>query len=83
LQRVGYALPRTRLPLLGNPVNKARKGRGIQQPQPGERVANYVALLLLFESEPELLQEGQVIVAIPVFDYLASFDTADGNAATL
>ena len=35
--------------------------------------------LLLFGSKPELLQRSQVIVGIPVLDYLASFDAADGD----
>jgi len=40
-------------------------------------------LLLLFGSEPKLLHEAQVIVAVPVLDYLASLDAANGDALEL
>src|SRR5215203_4876603 len=38
---------------------------------------------LLFGNEPKLLQEAQIIVTIPVLDYLAPFDAADGDAFAL
>jgi hypothetical protein len=39
--------------------------------------------LLLFGSKPELLQRSQVIVGVPVLDYLASFDAADSDEVAL
>ncbi len=38
------------------------------------RVANSVGLLLLFGNEPKLLHKAQLIVAIPLFDYLATLN---------
>ena len=39
--------------------------------------------LLLFGSKPELLQSGQIVVGIPVLNYLASFDAADSDECAL
>ena len=47
------------------------------------RVANCVGVLLLFGSKPKLLQQAQIIVAVPVLDYPAPFDSADGDACLL
>ncbi len=47
------------------------------------RVASCVGLLLLFGSKPELLQQAQIIVAIPLLYYLAVCDTVYGDALEL
>src|SRR5215207_4818072 len=42
-----------------------------------------VRSLLLIGSKPQLLQRSQVIVGIPVLDYLPPFDAADGDECAL
>src|SRR3712207_4712033 len=39
--------------------------------------------LLLSGDEPELLHHAQIIVALPLLDYLVSFDAVDGDASYL
>jgi hypothetical protein len=61
--------------------NSAQQNPGRTSPGP-VRVANSVGLLL-FGNEAELLHHAQIIVAVPVLDYLASFDAANSDVFDL
>ena len=47
------------------------------------RVASCAGLLLLFGGKPKLLQHAQIIVALPLLDYLAILEAVDGDAFEL
>jgi hypothetical protein len=62
-------------------VNKGRK-KGRDYPAPARQLAESVSLLL-FLSKPKLLQEAQIVVSLPLLDYLAIRNAVDGDALKL
>ena len=47
------------------------------------RVASCAGLLLLFGGKPKLLKHAQIIVALPLLDYLGVLEAVDGDALEL
>jgi hypothetical protein len=73
-----------RIPILGTWVNKGKERNAGAATSPGlVRVASCVGLVLLFGGKPKLLEHTQVIVALPLLDYLAVLEAVDGDAFKL
>jgi hypothetical protein len=60
-------------------VNKGKKkGRDYSKPRPGKELT-LCRPALLFGNEPELLHRAQIIVALPLLNYLAVLDAVHGE----